>query len=182
MSIKILLVPLLFLFTFKGYPAFSDLTCSKGGTYIVFINGVNVDDLKFREFRKNVEAFALRLELRKVDNKNMSFGAFHNSSVNLLVDVGETYFEFLKSMGIKNPSSSERYLEILMATYIGDYSSLSPFNDLEFLSKKAFEILVSSHQKLIDEDIEELYSTVAKELKKKITGYLYFSFRRGNYY
>lgn len=162
-------VRLFFLFFFifipKSYSSLSELTCSQNGTYVVFINGVNVNDEGFKDFGSIAAGFASGIEKNKVDHTSFEDESLQNSSANVLYDAAETYFEFLKSTGISNPSSSEIYLEILMASFTNNFTPVTHACSLlnGIICEKAYEILIQSEIKTVT-DIQYIYSKVKRKL------------------
>src|SRR5690606_10026187 len=58
MQVKFFVLFLICFFITNSYSALSPLSCSKNGSYLIFINGVRVGDEDFQEFFSIVEKFA----------------------------------------------------------------------------------------------------------------------------
>lgn len=80
------------------FAAKSHLTCSKSGTHIIGINGVNINTKKYADFRRNTYLIASELE-----KKNVDAGAgpvtrltYYNQSMTLMFDAYESWKAYLK--------------------------------------------------------------------------------------
>lgn len=99
---NLIIVWILFLATFAQAKV-SHLSCSKSGSYFVFINGININDtayeLLYLPTQRNI-LNALKSDRTNVDSKgNVDGDVFRNTSEGFLKDLAETYFLWLESQG-----------------------------------------------------------------------------------
>lgn len=118
----------------------SDLTCSKKGLDVFFINGVLIDDKAFKdEFSVQAEAFFDKLDMNRVD-LNRSYPPEtikkHNHTEGILRDIAESYFLYLARDESKQKLPLKTTLRLLLMSLMNKNAKLDEYCSLN----KALEV------------------------------------------
>lgn len=103
MSLKFCIYLTFIFYSLNTFATLSHLSCSKNGTHIMFINGVNVGNFEHSEFSTEASAFFVSLDKSFVDSKNnLTASIPHNRSEGLLKDTAETFYLYAYRQKNKN--------------------------------------------------------------------------------
>lgn len=168
------LLSLIFLFvSFQVYSSRSHLTCSKSGTHIAAINGVNINWKKFRSFKsETIKLMSLDIEKTNVDagQGQLTVNAYHNASFDLLSDGYETWKLYLRRLDETNGRHVRIDLIVsLFMWYLNDISIFNKHCDVEDLKVECNELLRLMSKKTT-KDLGEITAVVDRQFKanKKI--------------
>lgn len=116
---KVILLILAFL-SLNANAIKSHLTCSKNGTDIYFINGVDVGDESYKDFVRTVALLEQSSPLHEFDPKaeNVKFIPLHNSSQGMKKDVAEAMFQY-----IENVKKEKKNVTIVAAKFVFHFLS-----------------------------------------------------------
>lgn len=129
MPLKFLII--LILISARVYANISHLTCSKNGTNLIYINGVDINNWEHTKFESLATGLSSDLLPRNIDAKDDFFVTVpHNRSEGLLRDIAESFFLFA-NRGSKTKlsnkvgySASKKIIKFLVAGLMSDRGKL----------------------------------------------------------
>lgn len=156
---QILIFAMCLLLRVEVFAALSDLTCSKNGLDIFFINGVLIDDKAFRkDFTPQADTFFTEIVKQKnrLDLHPSSIESIikHNNTEGLLRDIAESYFLYLMRNESKEKLPLKTTLRLLLMSLMNKNAQLDEYCSLN----KALDICKELKKIIYD---KQNYQTIA---------------------